>query len=148
MSIRWPDSVRHLFAALLVFATVGSFACAGSVGRMTGTVPTVGLEQIPRSQYKILATVVGKGETQGFFCFWTLGDSQFGFTSYGGSGSGLGILAGRKDAVAAATYDAISKVPDADMLLPLTSTTSISGLPCFRSERATVRGKAIQLLSD
>ena len=125
-----------------------SLGCSSSVANMTGTVPGVALEEIPLSKYRILNTVEGTGKTQTLFCIFSLGDSQFGFTSYGGSGQGLGLLAGRKDAVAAATYDAISKVPEADMLLPLTSTTSVSGLPCFRSERATVRGKAIQLLPN
>ncbi len=102
--------------------------------------------EMPRADYKILNTVEGKGEVRRFLCLFTLGDTQFGYTSQGGSALlGLGNLQVR-DAVAAATYDAISKVPEADMMLPLTTMTSKTGLGClYSTNRATVRGKAIRI---
>lgn len=106
------------------------------------------LEAIPRKEYKILQTVEGRGQVNSFLCF-TYGDTQFGYTGPGSdSAIGLGQIALNKDAVAAATYNALSKVPEADLILPLSTTTSLSGIPCFRSEQAVVRGKAIQIQTD
>jgi hypothetical protein len=127
---------------------VGALAgCAGSLARKPGMTPGLALESVPRSQYQILDTVEGKGKVTTILCFIKLGDKQFGYSSFGG-GSALGLAALRpqKDAAAAATYDAISKVTNADLFMPLTTTGSYSGLGCiYGTERATVRGKAIQI---
>lgn len=135
--------------ALIAVATLfGLIGCSTSVARMPAAAPVVNLEDIPRSHYKILSTVEGKGKRGRIFCL-SFGDKQFGFSSaQAGAAVGLGNLADRRDASAAATYDAISKVPDADILMPLTSTWSRTGIACFNSETATVRGKAIKILSD
>ena len=82
---------RAVLTPVLLLAIASSVGCASSVARMTGSVPGVELAEIPRSHYKILATVEGKGHTYSVFCF-SGGDDQFGFTSYGGSGQGIGAI--------------------------------------------------------
>ena len=134
-------------AVVMVGALAG---CAGSVARKPGMMPELELDSVPRSQYQILDTVEGKGEVTTILCIFKVGDSQFGYSNFGaGSAIGLAALRPRKDAAAAATYDAISKVPNADVFMPLTTTASYSGLGClYNTERATVRGKAIQIKSS
>ncbi len=52
-------------------------------------------------------------------------------TSWIGSTGGLGLgNLGFKNAVAAATYDALAKVPEADLMLPLTTMTRKDGFGC------------------
>jgi hypothetical protein len=133
---------------VLALALIFAGGCTTARGRMSGATPVVQLEEIPRSQYHILGPVEGHGKVGHFLCI-RFGDGQFAYVSEGvGSAVGLGAIAVSRDAVAAATYDAISKMPDADFVLPLTTNYSRSGIPCFNSERATVRGKAIRIDPD
>ena len=129
----------------LVMGSLVLGGCAGSLARKPNLSPSVSLKPM---NYKILETVEGTGEVTTILCLFKTGATQFGYSSAGGgSAIGLSALVNVKDAVAAATYDAISKVPEADMLLPLTTTAERSGLGClFGTERATVRGKAIMIL--
>lgn len=123
--------------------------CAGSIARKPLVSPNLRLAKIERNQYKVLGTVEGKGQVKTILCFIKLGDKQFGYSSGGASVIGLAALRPRKDAAAAATYDAISKITKADIFLPLTTTASYSGFGClYNTERATVRGKSIRILSD
>jgi hypothetical protein len=133
-----------LAAVVMVGALAG---CAGSMARKPGMMPELKLDPVPRSQYQILDTVEGKGEVTTILCFIKLGDKQFGYSNFGG-GSAIGLAALRpsKDAAAAATYDAISKVANADVFMPLTTTASYSGFGCLYSkERAKVRGKGLRI---
>lgn len=119
--------------------------CAGSMARKPNLAPGVSLKEM---DYKILGTVEGSGSVTTILCLFKMGASQFGYSAAGG-GSALGLsnFVASKDAVAAATYEAISKMPEADMLLPLTTTAEYSGIGClFKTERATVRGKAIKIV--
>ncbi len=136
-----------LTAAALLPTLVG---CAGSVARKAGIHPILELAEVPRSQYQIIDTVEGNGQVTTILCLFKTGDSQFGYSGFGGgSGGMLAALAAPRNAAAAATYDAISKVPEADVLMPLTTTASYSGFGClYRKERATVRGKAIKIKSS
>ncbi len=137
---------QAIVAASLV-AMLGG--CAASNAMKPSAFPGIRLD-MPRSGYQILNTVEGKGSVTRILCIFSLGDSQFGYSSLGGGPAiGLAALTRAKDAVAAATYDAISKSPKADMFLPLTTVASSSGLGClFSTERATVRGKAVRIKSD
>jgi hypothetical protein len=119
--------------------------CAGSLARKPNLSPSVELKPM---DYKILGTVEGSGSVTTILCIFKMGGSQFGYSAAGGgSASGLSGLVASKDAVAVATYEAISKVPEADMLLPLTTMAEVSGLGClFKTERATIRGKAIKII--
>jgi len=138
-------NVRGLALMLLVMVSLVLGGCAGSLARKPGNMPSVELKEM---NYKILDTVEGTGEVTTILCFIKLGATQFGYSSFGfGSAIGLSSFIATKDAVAAATYDAISKIPEADMMLPLTTTAEYSGLGCLYSvERATVRGKALKIL--
>jgi hypothetical protein len=129
----------------LVMGSLVLGGCAGSMARKPNLSPAVSLKPM---NYRILKTVEGTGEVTTILCLFKTGASQFGYSSVGGgSALGLSALVDARDAVAAATYEAISKVPEADMLLPLTTTAERSGLGClFGTERATVRGKAIKIL--
>ena len=128
----------------LVMTSLVLGGCAGSVARKPNLTPSIELKPM---DYRILKTVEGTGEVTTILCFFKSGATQFGYSAAGGgSATGLSGLVNRKDAVAAATYDAISKVPEADMFLPLTTTAEKSGLGCLYSkERATIRGKALQI---
>jgi len=136
---------RGLALMLLVVVSLVLGGCAGSLARKPGTSPYIELKKM---DYKVLKTVDGAGELTTFLCIFKFGATQFGYSSVGGgSAIGLSRLLSQKDAVAAATYDAISKVPEADMMLPLTTTAEYTGLGClYRVERATVRGKALKIL--
>jgi len=106
------------------------------------------LQTLRRSEFSILDTVEGQGEVGKFLCLFRTGDRKFGHVG-GSTVGGLFPLPPGRNAVAAATYDALEKVPDADYILPLTTTVTRSGLPfCFWTEKATVRGKAIKIKSD
>ena len=124
--------------------------------------PGVGLyglmmEELCRQDYVILDTVEGKGSVTRILWFITLGDDQFGFVGNEGLGGPTffqalaSIFVGQpRDARAAATYDALSKLPEADTFLPMTRTASTTGLPGFFEglysvTEATVRGKALRV---
>ncbi|MHA7838005.1 MAG: hypothetical protein ACX98W_11155 [bacterium] len=136
---------RYLAVGGIAIMTLALGGCAGSLARKPSAYPGVSLKEL---DYEVMETVEGSGEVTTVLCFIRLGAKQFGYTAAGG-GSALGLASAlaSEDAVAAATYDAISKVPQADMLLPLTTTAEYSGLGClYREERAKVRGKAIRIL--
>jgi len=118
--------------------------CAGSTAKKPGAYPGIALKTL---EYDVLETVEGSGEVTTILCFIRLGDKKFGYSFFGGGVLGLSSsFLSSRDAAAAATYDAISKVPEADMMLPLTTTAEYSGLGClFREETATVRGRAIRI---
>lgn len=132
------------FVLALVMGTLVLGGCAGSLSRKPNLTPYVELKQM---DFDIIGTVEGTGEVTTILCIFRLGATQFGYSAAGG-GSAIGLLTyvSAKDAVAVATFDAISKMPEADMLLPLTTMAEYSGLGClYKKERATVRGKALKI---
>ena len=122
----------------------------------------LGMEELCRQDYTVLETVEGSGTVTRILGFDT-GDSQFGYVGRAGPDSGGGFLEAwrlflsaffgpPRDAGAAAAYDAMSKIPQADTFLPMTRTISTSGLPgifgnIYSVQQATVRGKSIKIRS-
>lgn len=131
------------------------------------TVPVMGMgdlsfEPLKRGEYTVLKTVEGEGTVYRVLLFFSCGDSQFGYVSrismpgiIMGSGSTLPDFAAvtpQSLASAAATYDAMSKVPEADVVLPVSTQTDSNWFPGFawlwKAEHARVKCKAIVLKDD
>ena len=140
--------MRRPLGLLLVLALL-TCGCSSTRSRMPlDGVKMLQLEKLGRDEFVILDTVEGSGTVGRVFCFKT-GDDHFAYvTPYGQSAVGIFSGPWAQDAVSAATYKALSKVPDADLILPMTTSASRTGIWCFNSEKATVRGKAIRIKSD
>lgn len=138
--------IRMLCLGLLLLMLAG---CQSTISKMTQMgVNVLTMEDLDRDEYVILDTVEGHGRVTRVLYIFTFGDKQFGYTSY--SGLAANFLGTRdRSALSAATYDALSKVKSADVILPLSSTTSQTGFPILWSTtRSSVRGKAIRIKTD
>jgi hypothetical protein len=134
-----------LVAALVPLAGFSSGCSSLSAGiGMAGT-PKIAIEGLKRNEYQILGEVEGNATARSAF---------FGIVKWGpneGVGNDLpGAFATVKErAYAAAAYDAISKVPDADSLLEPrwnAKTWSVPGL--YAGATVTVKAKAIRVKPD
>lgn len=158
--------VRCALFFVLGLLALSALGCSTSMDKMTlANVSGVNLAPLAREQYEVLDTVEGSGKVTYFLCLpavsyflnggdnflyvFTFGDKQFGYATESAAAVGLFGLKTRTDSVAAATYDALSKVKAADLLLPLSSRTSKTGLPgLYVTMRSTVRGKALRIKTD
>ena len=123
------------------------FLCAGCATLKVAPPTGVGLDlSAARSDYSVLATVEGTGKA------YTIVGIPLPFGAPVGSVfSGLSVpgLQVPNKAMGIATYDALGKVPDADTIMPLTTTLEKNGIPfIFRTYSATVKGKAIKIKTD
>ncbi|NQU44420.1 hypothetical protein HQ520_14110 [bacterium] len=138
---------------LILLASIGLIAgltgCRATVSKMTVMeTPTLEFAGLERDQYEILDTVEGHGMTARLFFLIPIGDKEFGYLSPHPTATSPPFGA-RRSAMAAATYDALSKVQEADMILPLSFTTSRSGIPfIYQKWRSKVKGKAVRIKSD
>jgi hypothetical protein len=161
-----------LFALILV----GGLGC--SLTMMTKQAPGMhvsglSLAELSRDQYVILDSVEGTGEVKCWFKNFACKpkDVQLGHIgSYAGGGemesaaggaaagvkalvgaAGLGgaaMMASGDKAYKMALYSALVKAPDADFVLPTSSTVSVKGTFLHTTHTATVRGKSVRLKSD
>jgi len=136
--------MRCIRVLLVLVTATGWAGCSATFSHA----PAVGvsgltLHELSRNEYVITDTVEGHGSVTTVLGFIPFGDSNFGF---------IGSLARWEEidnAVASATYDAISKAPNADTILPLRTTVSRSGIPFLvANEEATVWGKAVRIKTD
>jgi hypothetical protein len=131
----------HLTLAALSLAASTLIGCSSTVKQSPSQpIGALGLESLKRVEYSVLDTVEGTGEVY-WICGFKFGDDKYGHID--------GRVFEKNDAKAAAMFDALSKVPNADTILPLTTTITQNGfIPFYWRETAKVRGKAIQIKSD
>ena len=112
------------------------------------TAPVSGIGQClqaERSDYVVTGTVEGTGKSVTILGLTFPWGAPVGVVS-----SGQSLLV-RKIAVAQgiAVYDALGKAPDADTVLPMTTTIEKNGIPfIYRTYTATVKAKAITVKTD
>jgi len=143
--------MKHLKAVCVAAVAVTLVAVLAGCSSTVRNAPGSGIDGLKAENLKcsgemvILDTVEAKGELTkilGMPWPWFFGDQQYGYVSTGSISS----FFVSRDAVAVATYNALSKVPEADTILPLTTTCSSNGFGMFyQHETATVKGKAVKV---
>lgn len=137
--------MRKIFVVgcLSIMVALTMFGCA-----TVKTAPISGVGQCleaERGDYVVTGTVEGTGKSVTICGLTFPWGAPLGVVS---SGQALMI---RKVAVAQgiAVYDALGKVPDADTILPMTTTIEKNGIPfLYRTFTATVKAKAIKIKTD
>lgn len=153
-------SVKTVAVGIALASVLAITGCAA----VTKSVPGVGLgavtlESLDRDEYVILDSTTGSCETVHFLCF---NNRMFGRMEAGSVNIGIQaelvpfplniltqLMGAAPSDVGGAVYQALTKVPEADAVIPLTMETDTSGLkPIVWTTRATVRGKAIRIKTD
>jgi len=116
------------------------------------------LEELARNEYVVLDSATGSQETTHFLLVFhsrMFSRQEVGTVGFGAQAmtlacplSLLGAFWAPSD-VNGAIFDALTKMPEAEAVIPLTIETESSGFkPIFWRTRATVKGKAIKIKSD
>jgi hypothetical protein len=153
-------SVKTVVAAIALASVLAITGCAAVTKSMPGVgLGPVTLESLDRDEYVVLDSTTGSCETVHFLCF---NNRMFGRTEAGSVNIGIQaelapfplniliqLMGGGTSDVGGAVYNALTKVPEADAVIPLTMETETSGLkPIVWTTRARVKGKAIKIKSD
>ncbi len=149
MKVKAFLSVFFLVAATFAFA-----GCAYWGNQRPGSgYGGLSFETLKRGKdYKILADTEGKSCGALLFGFLNIGgEAKNGAISGGGAAGGnpLAALLAKKNPVeAAAIYNAIETVPDADLFLPTRSNWDGTNYYIYNEVCYTVKGKAIRVIND
>ena len=158
-------------ALVVVMAMAVGLGCV-SLNKQT---PGVGLgpitfDELTRTQYVIMDTVEGTAEVKVYLWIFEVPlDKQVGsvgaymgaaaqtggvlsgiISKIPGIGGGAGGAISSNKAYMAAVYNALGKVPEADAILPTSSSVEITNVlfGLVKTHKATVKGKAIRVKSD
>lgn len=151
-------NTKTLTAALALAGLLLLTGCASIARSAPGIgVGPIELEELARDEYVVLDSTTGSYETVHFLCFHNrmfsrreVGTVGFGFRATTVSFPwSLLVALGTPSDVGGAIFDAMTKMPEAEAVIPLTIETESSGLPpIFWTTKATVKGKAIKIKSD
>ena len=145
--MRHGKTLRRYTLLICLAAASSLLGGCQSLSRTPGTwVGPLEFEPLKRGEYEILESVEGVGTVTTIFGFAFASGAQGYVSAFDAPGL---LSTGQPAALSKAVYNATSKVRDADIMLPLRSDISVTGIPFFlQTVRATVWGKAIRIKSD
>jgi hypothetical protein len=157
-------------ALVVVMAMAVGLGCVSLNKQAPGVgLGSINFDALTRTQYVILDTVEGTADVKVYLWLFEVPlDKQVGYVGgYGGAAQTGGVLSGiiskipiigggggaalsSNKAYLAATYNALGKVPEADAILPTSSSVEIHNIlfGLVKTYKATVKGKAIRVKTD
>ena len=154
--------MKNVFLTIKLLAITTILSILIGCTHMTNTNPGApilgGLELDLVKKAEIIDDIEGYGNQTTILWFIKLGDKNYGKivpVRLGGPDTARDILSlsaltmgPRRNATGAAIYDCIQDAwsKDADLILPLATTTNVTNYFVYKKETATVKGKALKIL--